>query len=72
MTKEEFFTEIDTARVWMGSNLTTPRQWDAMILRLGQLSISPDLDEKWRDVAFGQLRECTMRKIWTEARNSAK
>lgn len=65
-TDTAFFEEISTAREFMGSRKTTPAQWDAIIKRLGMLTIGSETPERLRYIAEGQLMEATRRRIFID------
>ena len=67
MTRQEFFDEVNLARDFMGSTLTTDRQWDALQKRLGMLVLVEDVPEDVRYIAEGALMESHMRRSWLEA-----
>jgi hypothetical protein len=68
MTEQQFFDEINLAREFMGSKKTTSPQWDAIIKRLGMLTIGPEAPERLRYIAEGQLFEATRRRIFVDTR----
>lgn len=71
MTRGKFLEEINTAREQMWSSKTTPKMRGEMIKRLGRLVTHPELEKRWREVAWGQLQECMRRKTWIETRNNS-
>ncbi len=61
MTEADFFEEICTARDFMGSTKTTDAQWEAIIKRLGMLTVREETPKHLRYIAEGQLFEAVRR-----------
>lgn len=70
MSEQEFFDEINLARKFMGSTKTTSKQWDAIIKRLGMLTIGNEAPERLRYIAEGQLFEATRRRIYVDMKEA--